>query len=217
MTGSQGSWVRAVLAAAFVLVAGAGCRTAPETRAENLGKEVGEKFKYIDELAQLDSTQIKLGELAEMRSSDPAVQELGKRIAADHRAHLETLSSFVDGRLAEAQKLSEAGSQEGLGGSGLQGEEQAYRAVREKLKSYENESSRTEVRDEKTIQRLSALSGSAFDRDFVKHVRESQQEGKRFVEQGYERFNSDPNFAALLAKTTPVLEQHISMASAIRK
>src|SRR3954462_6773518 len=104
MIGSQRSWRSAVWMTALgvALVAGMGCRTAPETRAENLGKEIGEKVKYIDKLAQFDSTQMRLGELAASRSSNPEVQHLGKRLADDHRAHLETVSTFVDGRLAEA-------------------------------------------------------------------------------------------------------------------
>jgi predicted outer membrane protein len=199
------------------LVAGTGCRKSPETRAENLGKEIGEKIEYIDKLAQFDSTQMRLGALAASKSSDPAVQQLGKRLEDDHRAHLQTLSSFAQGRLADAKKLEQAGPGEGVGGSGLEGTDQAYTAIVEKLKSYSNESARTEARDEKKLQELSGRTGNEFDVEFVKHARESQQEGKRFLEQGIERFNSDPLFAGLLAKTTPILDEHIAMASAIRK
>jgi predicted outer membrane protein len=219
MTGSQRTWGSAFLITAFgvALVVGMGCRKSVETRAENLGKEAGEKLKYIDELAQFDSTQMRLGELAAAKSTDPAVQQLGERLEEDHRAHLETLSAFARGRLAEAKKLKAASSEEGVGGSGMEGTDEAYTAILEKLKSYSNESARTGAKDEKTVQELGARTGSDFDREFVKHARESQEEGKRFVEQGVERFNSDPIFAGLLAKTTPILDEHIAMASAVRK
>jgi uncharacterized protein (DUF305 family) len=189
-----------------------GCKTTATERAETIGASAGDKLTFIDELARFDQSQIVLGEAALEKSESSEVRQLAQALVTDHRAHLDSLAQFAKARLAEAEELSQMGPESGMGGAGQTEAPTAYKAAQRKIEDYKKEASEKKLDDIAEFQRLSARGGLDFDRAFVEQAKKSQQRGSKMVEDGMERYKGDVVFATLLAKTNPILEEHLSQA-----
>lgn len=134
----------------------------------------GADHTFVMKAAQGGMAEVKLGNLAKEKGSDPAVKEFGQQMVDDHSKANDELKSLASSK-----------------GITLPADVNA--------------------KDEAEYERLSKLSGAAFDRAYMNRMvtdhRTDVNEFRRESEHG-----ADADVKAFAAKTLPTLEHHLQMA-----
>jgi predicted outer membrane protein len=203
--------------AVIAVLALAACATDRNERVENLARAAGEKVAFIDQLARFDESQIVLARLALERSDNPAIKDFAQRLFEQHARHLTTLAEWSQARTGELAVVARMDQGQGIGGAGTAGLEPGIDELAEKIGQYAERAVKEDVKKLEKFSELSQLSGQQFDRKFLEMARREQQEGHRRIEKGQDEYKGDVVFATLLAKTEPVLEQHVQEAEKLKK
>jgi putative membrane protein len=147
-------------------------QTNSETNTTNTKSNADQSF--AKKAAQGGMAEVKLGQLAEERGSNPAVKNFGRRMVQDHSK--------------AANELKQASSKENI-----------------ELPTEMDKS------DQNTYDRLSKLSGDAFDRAYARDmVRDHSKDVSEFQKEAKNgRDESIKNFAA---QTLPTLQNHLDQA-----
>jgi putative membrane protein len=209
----SGAWWSAV---AVVSMIAAGCATSPEKQARSRGAAVGDKVAYVDDLARFDESQIALGDLAQTRSSNPNVTELGRQLVNNHSDHLEVLSNWARARVAEFSAIEQMPPASGTGGAGA-AEFEGMAELSRRLEKHASGAEKQAGKVEAAHQKLQSLSGAAFDEEFLKTVKKQQRDGRDLVREGIGKYQEDGTFSTLLARTQPVLEGHLQQVEQIEQ
>ena len=180
MANKHSKWNFITGVAALALVFGAGPAfaqydSAPETQTPNSANEKSTAdATFAQKAAEGGMAEVKLGQLAEQKGTNPAVRDFAKRMVQDHS------KSETD--------LQNTASRENMAlPTGIDKDDQA------------------------TYDRLSKLSGDAFDRayahDMVKDHTKDVADFQKEVKDGHDE--AIKNYAA---QTVPTLESHLEMA-----
>jgi len=133
--------------------------------------------KFMDKAAQADLAEVKLGQLAQDKSSNQAVKDFGKRMVTDHTNNENQLKG-----LASSDNVTLPAN--------------------------------LDAKDRALYNRLSKLSGTQFDREYMQSmVKDHQNDVAEFQRES--KMAHDSGVRSYADSTLPVLHQHLSLAQSV--
>jgi predicted outer membrane protein len=176
--------------------------------AGRIGRAEAKTDAYLDKLALFNAKQVAMGEMAMQRAQSPQVREFAQQLVQDHRQNTDDWMAWAGSKDIEIMMAELATPMVGTGGSGMSGmEDMKYdKAMRHAGKHLD----KATLEAQKELDTLGEKEGMAFDKEFLSRVIDGQEKGKKMLGKGEKRFETDPAFAALIAKTDSVVMGHIA-------
>ncbi|ADO74507.1 DUF4142 domain-containing protein [Stigmatella aurantiaca] len=172
--------------------------------AHRIGEAAAKSDAYLDQMALFDSKQVALGELALQRAQSEEVRQFAERLVQDHRQNRSDLMDWAYSKDIEVMTVTLATPMMGVGGSG--GE-----------KRYDKDMHRADMhmdkdvmKAQKDLDKLGEKDGKDFDKAFLSQVLDDQEKGKKMLGKGEKKFESDPVFTSMIAKTDALVMAHIT-------
>lgn len=184
----------------------------------------GDDRKFIMEAAHGGMMEVKLGQMAADKATNPDVKQFGQRMVDDHsKANSELMSlasqkgitlpaasdavmmnpnsSSSDTSSSTAQTTGQPGSMDTTASG--------QRHARMDMNTGET------LKDQEHMNKLSSLSGDAFDREYINMmVKDHEKDVKEFEKASTKA--KDPDVRAFAAKTLPTLREHLQQVRDIQ-
>ncbi|SEU36680.1 DUF4142 domain-containing protein [Stigmatella erecta] len=176
--------------------------------AQRMGKAEAKRDAYLDQLALFNAKQVAMGELAMQRAQSPEVREFAQHLVQDHRQNTDDWMAWAGSQDIEMMTAELAMPMMGTGGSGMSGREDM--AYGEEMKKAGKHMDKRTLDAQKELDKLGEKEGMAFDKEFLSRVIDDQEKGKKMLGKGEKKFETDPAFASLIAKTDSLVMGHIT-------
>ncbi|MDC0710088.1 DUF4142 domain-containing protein [Stigmatella sp. ncwal1] len=204
-TRGSGRKVLAVAALAALMVGStAVAKDEQKKEGQRIGEAAAKSDAYLDQLVLFDSKQVAMGELALQRAYDKGVREFAQRLVQDHRQNRSDLMGWAYSKDIELMTVTLTTPMSGVGGSG--GENR-----------YDKDMQRADMHMDKDVMKaqmdldkLGEKKGKDFDKAFLSQVLEDQEKGKKMLGKGEKKFEADPAFTSMIAKTDSLVMAHIT-------
>jgi putative membrane protein len=176
--------------------------------------------KFVMEAAHGGMMEVRLGRLAADKASSSDVKQFGQRMVDDHsKANSElmalasqkgiTLPGASDSAMMNQSSTSSPTTQAADQQSSTDTSASAQRHARVDVNTGET------MKDQEAMNKLSGLSGDAFDREYVKMmVKDHEKDVKEFEKASTKA--QDPDVRAFAAKTLPTLRDHLQQVRDIQ-
>lgn len=204
-TRGSGRKVLAVAAlAALMMGSTAVAHDEKQKEAQRIGEAAVKSDAYLDQLALFDAKQVALGELALQRAQSAEVRKFAEQLVQDHRQNRSALMDWAYSKDIEVMTVSLASPMMGVGGSGgaMHDDKDMARADMHMDKDVMNA--------QKDLDKLGAKEGMAFDKAFLSQVLSDQEKGKKMLGKGEKKFEADPAFASMIARTDSLVMARIA-------
>lgn len=193
--------------------------------ARKVQQAASQKLKYIGQVIRLDETQIALGRIALTRSDNVRVHRLAQTMIDTHTRHLQSLGAWARARAQELRVSEGLQPSQGVGGAGMAGTEDGMQppdqgtggagvdtglaGLAGTMEAYAQRAEQHRAVMTDRFADLMKETGNRFDRDWVKAVRDTQNDGMSLIRDGVDRYASDASFASLLTRTEPILQKNL--------
>lgn len=170
--------------------------------------------KFVRDAAKGGAMEVQMGRIGVQRAQNPAVKQLAQRIVDDHtkaNAELRQLASSKGITLPDADRVASTGTSTSSGTAIGTTTESDRTQVRDKS----DPSSKSHGEHAEATKKLEGLSGTEFDRAFVKaSVTHHEKAVKEFEKASQSA--EDQELKAFAAKTLPTLREHLSQAQGLQ-
>jgi putative membrane protein len=177
---------------------------------------------FLKDAAHDGMMEVQLGHLALDKATDPEVKQFAQRLIDDHSQANQNLMALASRKGLTLPAMSDTA----MMNSSSQSADQATATSQAMEQQSATEPSATKERharvdtnamlkDEKAMNRLSKLSGDAFDREFIEmQVKAHEKDVKEFKKVSMNA--KDPDVRDFAANTLPTLDAHLTMARHIQ-
>jgi predicted outer membrane protein len=176
--------------------------------AHRIGKAEAKSDAYLDGLAIFNAKQVAMGEMAMQRAQSPEVREFAQQLVQDHRQNMDDWIAWAGTQDIEMMAADLSMPMMGTGGSGMATMED--KAYDKSMKHADKQMDKRAMEAQKELDTLAEKEGMNFDKAFLSHAIKDQEKGKKMLGKGEKRFEADPAFASLIAKTDTLVMGHIA-------